>query len=123
MRELVIDRATWFRGRGPAQSRLLTDQGKRCCLGFECQALGYKDEQLIDVPSPGILCSYEHPEAVPDHMQWLADFNKDQDIFENSITCLDLIAINDNPSISDPERESQISEIFANNGVEVKFIN
>lgn len=42
----TIKRSEWFRGKGPDDSKLLDDNGKRCCWGFVANQCGIPDEQL-----------------------------------------------------------------------------
>jgi hypothetical protein len=51
---IEIDRATWGFGErvnGPNNSRLLTKDGLRCCLGFAAAQLGVPDNVLLDKPT------------------------------------------------------------------------
>ena len=44
--KVAVDRRTWYRGKGSDESMLLTKDGQRCCVGFLCQTLGWKDSQI-----------------------------------------------------------------------------
>jgi hypothetical protein len=49
MAKFVVDRRTWYRGEGSSDSRLLTEDGKRCCIGFVGQQCGIPDGALLNV--------------------------------------------------------------------------
>jgi hypothetical protein len=51
---IEIDRATWGFGKrvGDKNSRLLTESGFRCCLGFAMSQLGAPDKELLNIGSP-----------------------------------------------------------------------
>jgi hypothetical protein len=112
--KLVIDRSKWLRGEdGKDTSLLRLEDGKMCCLGFYCHALGFRAAELRDVPDPEDL---NHYRPVPD---WLiAD-----DGSNNSQDCCDLINVNDESSFNDFMREAFIKETFAKHGVEVEFVD
>lgn len=127
MRELTIDRKTWLRGCGSIKSKLLNNDGMRCCLGFECQALGYTDEQLLDRVSPRAIVDsvdFGHEtKNIPQELAWLVhrvSFDGDRAL-ESTPDAHELMSINDIELVEN--REERIAEIFARNGVEVKFIN
>lgn len=42
----------WHRGKGGDESRLLTKRGKMCCLGFECLARGFTEEDIRETSLP-----------------------------------------------------------------------
>ena len=51
MRTLTIDRAVWYRGQGPEESKLLrSEDGRRCCIGLYLQACGVPDNALRGKP-------------------------------------------------------------------------
>jgi hypothetical protein len=132
----TIDRKTWLRGEGLSFSSLLRIKDhKRCCLGFYCQSLGVPDEDMLGVGQPNLL-----PPAVQKKLNLY-----DSWFFEpqSHIRCWppmpskeiqDLIRVNDklvgdptvrpdNAPLTEKYREKRIKEIFAEHGVEVRFIN
>jgi hypothetical protein len=50
--KLVIDRSRWRRGEGTMGSSLLGADGKMCCLGFYCKAVGKADGEIRGVAYP-----------------------------------------------------------------------
>ena len=37
MAKFTVDRKTWFRGQSSSDSKLLREDGQRCCIGFVAQ--------------------------------------------------------------------------------------
>lgn len=124
----VVDRRTWYRGRGDFGSRLLRDDGCRCCLGFECQSRGIADQYLLDC---------ELPEGVLE--TWRFQVPKEQPVrntLENLFTEAGLVddgqttdiviritAVNDDKDYSESDRENRLTELFAERGIEIVFEN
>ena len=63
--KLIIDRSKWLRGEGPSRSYLLrAEDGKMCCLGFECLLRGQKEDDILLVKMPSaILIPTQETEA------------------------------------------------------------
>ena len=133
MSKLVIDRRTWYRGQGSAESRLQrSEDGCRCCLGFYClQLAGFPESEIVDKTSPQELDDGVKITALHE----LLFFNEedDQQYVDSSLTG-ELIDINDYELgaphqyeqfkiATEQERERLITEKFASIGVEVEFIN
>lgn len=108
---LVIDRRIWLRGHG-GKSALLTDAGTRCCLGILGQACGIPDYAMLHQGEPECVSDLYH------WPQWIIESAYDR---RQTTAVLDLIAINDNPRISEPVREKAVARIFAEHGVAVTF--
>lgn len=105
----TVYRKTWYRGHGTADSRLLREDGMRCCLGHVGKQCGLRDAELLGVISP------RGNAAFP-------TFLIDGEAFRgNSKTCSDMMEINDDRSISDTEREAKLTEIAAANGITLIF--
>lgn len=119
MSKLVIDRQKWDRGRSPSLDQpiaLLSDSGM-CCLGFFALSCGYTEEEITDIAAPSDL---NNPSRIPD---WMIYKNEIFDTWEDSISCQNLMGINDDTKITDTKREELIRMEFAKNDVEVEFIN
>jgi hypothetical protein len=112
--KFIVDRTKWYRGQGFAQSRLLTPDGKRCCIGFVGQQVGCTDQELLNKDTVARLygIAYER-NVVGLFPAWMQNHDKLQNAY----------AINDNSEISDGLREAQLKEEFAKNGDEIEFIN
>lgn len=106
---LVINRARWARGENDGmETALLGDGNRKCCLGFYAQQCGYTGmirdlSDLTEISTcnfTGLTKSDGNATAV--HSR--------------------LLRTNDAIRISDKERETRISKIFAEIGVKVKFV-
>lgn len=125
MRQLVIDRTKWFRGKGPEASRLLTDDGRMCCLGFECKAHGISDREIFRVSNPNVIPTLYDNKSMQESLRWLigertSDLNG---FFSCTEDCRQLVKINDDELIAESDREQQIAEVFKRNNIEVQFVN
>lgn len=107
IKELLIDRSKWFRGRRGTDSRLvrLFDK-KMCCLGFLGIACGVPIEKMIDVSDP----TGADDQAWP---PWLT-----------SKLIYRLVSVNDSRDIDEAQREAEIGRLFGAHGdVSVRFID
>ena len=109
--EVVIDRKLWYRGKGAGGSRLLTEEGKMCCLGFDALACGLKAEDILYITSPGST-GYDVPGLV----------NVDTYHHDNSKVCGEMMMTNDNEVIADGEREKLLTEMAATIGRKFVFV-
>lgn len=119
MAKFVVDRQIWCRGEGTSNSRLLRDDGMRCCIGFVGQQCGIADEHLIgksDVRST--LGGIDGDEKWPAWMR--ASLTK---VLTSSV--YDAYEANDleEEEVSDEAREDRLKQIFAANGDEIVFVN
>lgn len=115
MEKLIIDRSTWYRGKGSNDSRLRRVDGLKCCLGFYGELRGvdalHLDNRLMPV-SPLVDVS-RGSNRWPD---WLFS----RDLVEARAT---LANINDNTLHAEAVRERLITAEFAKHGVEVVFVD
>lgn len=111
--KLVIDRNRWLRGEGGAVSKLhRISDGKMCCLGFFCYALGASD-----------LEGFASPYSVGAFRQWFGDEHGWHPRGPQDDAINNLIALNDSETLSESSREQAIKYNFAELDVEVEFIN
>ena len=110
--KFTVDRSKWFRGQGERNSRLLTDSGKMCCLGFYSQACGITDDEMRCISSPGSL------NRRPSGFECLVTGSK-----VNTDICIGLMMTNDDVSIGDRAREERLTRLLAAIGVEVEFVD
>ncbi len=109
-----VDRRTWLRGEGSLRSSLLRIDGKQCCLGFRAEACGVSKSALLGVQVPSQLSG-----TVPDALLELADaYVKTPHLCSAGVT-----GANDDKGMSDSEREMILTELFAERGDVVEFIN
>ena len=110
--KLIIDRKTWWMGKNYGNSRLLRDDGYKCCLGFYALQQGCKETEILNVLSPAyVLVRLRHK-----FKALLTD-----DGFGLTDLCGELIYLNDEPHVEN--REEKLTEKFKEMGVEVEFIN
>jgi hypothetical protein len=109
-----VDRRTWYRGKGSEESRLLTVDGKRCCIGFVGQQCGVSDDDLrgkSDIRNAAA-CGVSR-QVWP---KWMRGDDHDASIYRAYIT-------NDDTDLTDSERETKLKTIFAEYGDEIEFTN
>lgn len=120
MRKFVIDRTIWRCGkgsdprynRGEGLTRLLNKEGYMCCLGQICKQIGYDDEDIIDIGTPYPLRRINHGVLLDDNY-----FDSFSSFFALAIQ------INDDPYITNEERERQLIELGKKSDIEIEFIN
>lgn len=123
--DLIIDRQTWLHQEGPGAGILYrSSDGKSCCLGFYCRALGISNDVLENKAEPNDI----------DHVllrkftrgSWLIDKEPNGE-YGNSIDAMRLMAENDRLEISEfssqEEIENGITVLFAAHDVHVTFVN
>ena len=127
MLKVEVDRSRWFRGHGKAFSRLritgLTEHnGHMCCLGFAMVAAGF-DEGLDGVPSPAVFLTRKLPNtvSVPKALSGLVAL--DVQYLHNTHTCLGLMDENDDLSLTEADRETQITALGLKAGIEFTFVD
>jgi len=117
--KLTIERSKWFRGHGPDHSKLLRADGKMCCLGFYCLALGMTQTHILDVADPND--AMKNLRLWP-RGAWLIT-KEDGDFRTNSSDCHDLMHMNDKFDINQADREIEITKMFAKHKVQVEFVD
>lgn len=102
--KFLVDRQRWLRGRG--QGLLLTKTGFRCCIGF----VGVQ----CSIPDARMRChSCVSEIELPKWPGWL----------QISVNAAVAYSINDDPEITDDEREAKLKKLFIEHGDEIDFIN
>lgn len=116
----TVKRATWLRGEGDEDSRLLRpSDGKMCCLGHYCLAAGLAADDIKDMETPAALYTghLDKPVDAEDRIEIEALANGG--INSKAAGCL--MEINDHRAYSDAEREATLTNLFASIGVAVTF--
>jgi hypothetical protein len=131
VKEFTIDRSRWARGaiRPVATMLQSKEDGSRCCLGFFALACGYTEAEIEDRATPinvvnnGVTRNNKFP-------QWLVHTDG-----AHSYAAARLMSVNDTAGFlgksglpvagaeNEAEREKRVAEIFADNGVVVKFVD
>ena len=123
--EIIIDRRTWLRGEGSRKSYLLrTEDDKRCCLGFYAKECGLPDSQIQERVSLRSL--FFTGSEIP-NFNWLGAnrrlYNDSKDPKRKRELHDLLTEANDDEVISEQQREERITNLFAQAGFTVRFIN
>jgi hypothetical protein len=117
--KLVINRKIWLRGEGSEKSYLRRGDGKQCCVGIYCSALGVPEDELTgNVDATRIQKNSTLPSwlfCTPGRMYSSRDANEAYQIN-------DQVVLSDTPVESESERERLIAEIFARHDVQVEFV-
>lgn len=108
MKTYYVSRKKWLRGQAN-KSVLLNDLGERCCLGFVGQQCGMADEFLLDRLAP-------RADDFSDWPEWMMEDGHDR-----SGACVDAMRLNDNPTLSNHERESKLRALFRKHGDRIVF--
>lgn len=143
MKRIVVDRATWRcgggklslasgrGGHGKGQTRLRNDEGYCCCLGFLSRQCGLSDAQITGVAGmynlPPDKVAALNQEFTPHGLNFLSLAGHVSTPGEQPVPdseagfFLRAVRINDNSKLSDTERETQLMELFRENGFELVF--
>jgi hypothetical protein len=105
--KFIVDRQKWYRGRGADDSKLLREDGTRCCIGFVGQQCGLSDERLSGESSVFGVPNDRWP-------KWMIGYTS---------SVVAAYVVNDDKKISDEKREFALKKIFSENGDEIEFVN
>jgi hypothetical protein len=107
--KLTINRTEWLRGEGSMYSylRRASDQ-KKCCIGILLCALDVKEETLLSKHAVQDLFI-----KLPAEQNWLNDRSKMESFYRQ----------NDNTTITEEEREVRLTDLFAEQGIVVTFVD
>lgn len=119
---VIIDRKKWSRGNLSGNALLVNRAfrndlmnvapmpkiGRMCCLGFACLVLGATRKEISGETMPS---------TVEKELPGLNYRNGDTSFSKQAS------AINDNPDITDKEREKQLKKLARENGFIFKFVN
>lgn len=118
VKEFTIVRKEWLHGEGEDASYLFRhSDNKKCCLGFYSLACGLKIKQINGYQTPYQLVRDKNI-SVP---SWLIVKSNSPGPKNNSAICKELMEVNDDSTMPEKERESEIKKLFAKAGVKVKF--
>jgi hypothetical protein len=123
MKKLIIDRSRWLRGVKPhEESRLLLPgDGKMCCLGFYALECGFTEQQIHDMGSPADTLD-ENVASRNDWPSWVFSEDDGGDVHE-SVNIRHLMSVNDDHTLSEEIREAEIASTFAEEGIDVIFVD
>lgn len=120
MFKLTISRKEWWRGK--YNSRLLLENGCRCCIGIYGKAIGVPDEMMLGTRAPN-----SNRELADKFVEcgggWLVKIHEHRVAVVATGTSLSLMGTNDDEGRAESLREEQIEEYFAKYGVQVTFVD
>lgn len=118
---LIIDRTKWLRGEGPRSSALLRPlDRKMCCLGFRCIKAGVSEQEILDKVTPRN-CLEENEDILSKLPSWMF-FESEPLNGIPKIVC-EMMRTNDDVNSPDRYKEEQLTELFAEVGEKIEFIN
>lgn len=112
--KLRINRKTWLRGGRSDSFLYRSGDGKKCCLGFYCQAIKIPLKEMDYILSPSGLVINENRKL---KLKSLV-----RDGFDNKV-CNKLMDFNDREELSEKKRKEKIKFWFKKIGVQVEFFN
>lgn len=115
--KVVIDRQRWLRGEGSDRSLLLREgDGKMCCLGFVCRAVGMGEADIVNQGAPN------ERSVAPLWARMLPGLLGGGELgLWTGRAIDDLVYCNDDVTISPIAREQFITQYLAELGVDVTF--
>jgi hypothetical protein len=124
----TIKRSKWLRGedcwmRGEEDENvsvlLRPSDGKQCCMGQVASQCGVPDEELKLVPTyDELLCDHDF------NGQLLSPFVKEDEGFTNEVDWLSqCYSTNDDPGMTDEDRERILTDRFAAHGHTLTFVD
>lgn len=120
--KLIIDRKKWNGGAEPSVSKLLTDDGRMCCLGFYCLAVGKTEDEILGRTMPNMLMNKKGLELLLDKSGASNDLVlKLSHVNDMDVNVYEGIEPTFNWTLS--QREAKITKLFKQMDVEVEFIN
>ena len=117
--KFTVETKNWLRGEDSNHSRLLRPRdGKMCCLGFLSLACGIAPQDIKGQVSIGTLGKHLKgllPEVL---------FQRDSDFGLKTTprNYFSIESVNDNPALSEAERQKRLLELFRYIGIEVNFV-
>ena len=129
--KVIVDRQCWHRGQGSSGSRLLITEetinenssinedsiGDMCCLGFACLALGCTKKEISNVTLPDRLTG-DAIKKVSNRLVSVGRINT-----ESYEEMKNMAHVNDRDDIDDTERESKLTILGKQLGLDMEFVN
>lgn len=98
---------------------LINPEGYKCCLGFACQAAGFRG-RLTDIANPSHLKREVKGLSIRNHLK--RSHNPLVSDFFNTEFTNDAIRINDDPSTTIEHKQQKLIELGKQHNIEIKFI-
>jgi len=129
--KFIVSRARW--ARGASENYLFNPSTeKMCCLGHYGVACGIPRDAMTLVGNPYTLGDLSRDERVHELWNKLCEWHEPEGMqadpylepeYDNSELARGAITINDDPQMTDAERELALTILFAKWGIEVEFID
>lgn len=120
--KVTVERSRWLRGEGSTESALLrTRDGKMCCLGFACITLGRTEDQIRGWISPtsGQYCV--DGSLLAGSNTRLVVRNESGHWTEPDVVA-EAMVINDNRDMPDDQRETTLTTLLSQIGIDLEFV-
>lgn len=114
--EFTVSRSTWYRGEGSTYSRLLRSDGKMCCVGFLCKAMGMTDKDIMDKPE------VKDTEVAMPNGRLLHYTEAFSPLAESAHILNEAYEVNDSEIQTDKWREAEITKLFKTVNIDVHFV-
>jgi hypothetical protein len=113
----TITRSKWLRGETWINSYLLRESdGKQCCMGQVCQQLGVPESDLKGARGVST-------ERINQHQELIRDFLSPENPAFHSAWVGECYCVNDEPGLSEADREGRLASAFREHGHELIFID
>ena len=120
--KVVVERSKWLRGEGWEKSKLLrSTDGKMCCLGFACLAMGATEEQINNMNSPTMVCNMGGGLELPMLTMVDTDHLGRRLIHKDPVS--EAMMINDERILSESAREARLTQLLAKVGIDLEFVD
>jgi hypothetical protein len=146
MQKVTIERSKWARGGGEHVCNNLLNEflrpedaqpepfqnGSMCCLGFLCRALGATAPQIKNKPMAaeavnemGVDFRKDLAESLAPLVEINPTYNKyaGRIVYTNSAFAEGAASINDDDAKNGMQREDELTQLFAQNGFELTFVD
>ncbi len=120
--KVVVERSKWLRGEGWEKSKLLRSKdGKMCCLGFACLAMGATTVQISDMNSPTMACNMGGVLELP--MLTMVGADHPSRRLVNKAPVDEAMMVNDERFTSESAREAKLTELLAQVDIDLEFVD
>lgn len=119
----VVDRRTWLRGEGVDQSYLLRIDGKKCCIGFACEAAGVPLSAMFNCSTPMNLLNHQSTRQMEEKLKAIHLLTTNSYSGQSRHAEGVAVAFRVNDGEGDVCREQRITELLFKEGIDVEFIN
>lgn len=112
---VTVNYPRWLKGSVSGSALFDTRSRKQCCLGFECLARGLKKKDILDMGTPGCVCTEN--KAIPLIPGMTGRTGDNLELIAQCMT------VNDDTTITDIERMTKLHKLFRRRRLDIKFKN